>query len=607
MADVAENSGPEFRLEVLEGPEQGSEFPLDAGDIVVGRAEHCGVCLTSPDVAPTHFGLRVRNEQIIIAPGGRVNHTTLNGERLEAARLLRVGDVIGVGPYKLLVRVRLEGRERRLFPGDRVGRFRLLAELGVGAVGRVYEALDEQGQRVALKIMRLRHDWPSKQERHRRALFRREAKALRAVRHPNVVAAIAAGEHDGLPWIALEFLEGVTLREKLSAGRLPVREAERVMFQLCAAVAACHAAGVIHRDLKPANVMLVGDDETVKLADFGLAQPMGTPRLEDVLPKGISTAVRVGQQIGTPAYMPPEQTRGEEADFRSDVWSLGVMLYELLAGRRPFHGKGLRAVLTDVVEGCPESLPPELDAYLHSAVYKCLQKKPSWRFQSAVELVETVHEKKLSQLLPVGADGPPRPPITCCPHCRAPLENLLRCPQCDHNLYRYADGQVLVVPLRNGELATCCSTCATHVGKLDRECPTCERTFDLAPPAGITRTPQDLGATRAVVIDVYQQALAILEQCPNCGRPRQAEDPPRCRGCGLTLMGYVTGRLALDLAVGGWNIKCADCGCPLDEPDDTYCPRCGLNFANGCFPNGRVFVSQMPAGLRRRLDSRGSG
>lgn len=594
---------PEFRLEVLDGDQTGREIPLSEGDYVIGRADSCGIRLEHEGVAPTHCGLRVRSSQVIVAPGGRLNQTLVNGQAVAAATLLRVGDTVSVGPYRLILRVRLHGKEVRLFPGDRVGRFRLLSELGAGAVGRVYEAADEQGHRVAIKVMRLRRSWSAKQERHRRALFRREAQALRLVDHANVVAVHAAGEHEGLPWIALEFLEGVTLREALSAGRLGVRDIERIMFQLCAATAACHAAGVIHRDLKPANIMLVGDEQTVKLADFGLAQPLGSPKIEDEAPTGISSAVRVGQQIGTPAYMPPEQVRGDDADMRSDVWSLGVMVYELIAGRRPFQGKGLRAILTEVVHGCPETLPDDIEPYLHSIVYKCLQKKPSLRFQTAVELVEALHDKRLIQLLPVGSDGPPRVPIACCPACRRPLDNLIRCPGCDESLYRFADGQVLTIPLRDGTLGLACGTCGSAVRLRDGNCPVCERSFDHAPPPGVTRTAQDLGAGRAIVQDIYFQALAALDKCPYCSAARDGDERPRCRACGFTIMAYVTGRLVLDLAVGGWHIRCGHCHKPVDEPDDTYCQNCGLNFANGQFPDGRIFTSEMPRELKRRIAS----
>lgn len=598
MADTA----PIFSLEIMEGPRKGSAIPLPEGDIVVGRGSHCGIALPHDEVAPTHFGLRVRANQVIVAPGGTIAKIYVNGRRVERAKLLRVGDILNVGPYHMMLHAEAEADEALFFPGDLVGPYRISAELGSGAVGRVFEASD--GRRtVALKILRVRAEWSPKAVQHRKALFRREVAALAAIEHPNVVRSYGSGEHQGLPWLAMELLEGMTLRELLAGGRLPVAQTERIMFQLCAAVAAVHEAGVIHRDLKPANIMQVEPDQRIVLADFGLAQPRGAPKLEELDPPHFSTAVRVGRQIGTPAYMPPEQTQGKEADMRSDVWSLGAMLYELLAGRRPFVGRDIRGMLTSVCEACPEPLPADLEPYLKGVVYKCLQKNPDWRFPTAREMVETVHDKRLVQLLPTGVDGPHPTPLEACPRCGAPIEHPLQCGRCHLELFRYSDAQVLTVPV-GGQSLLACGRCASVLTLNSAECGLCGRKFTDLPPEGQTRSSILLTAGGPLVVDIFAKAIELLEVCPFCNVERGSGEL-RCRQCHLPFRAYVTSHVKLDLAVGGWAIACGHCGTAIPDPDSPYCPSCGLGLNNGQFPDGTRIEDKLPPDLSRKLDRPG--
>ncbi|NUP99340.1 MAG: protein kinase [Armatimonadetes bacterium] len=603
MAVSSDNTTePQFILEVSEGQHRGAEIPLRQGDLVVGRGTHCGIRLPDDSVAPTHCGLRVRADQVIVAPGGTVSETLINGEPLRKAQLLRVGDTIGVGCYRLLLRVRVEGPERRYYPGDQVGPWRLIAELGAGAVGRVFEAQDASGRTVALKTLRLRSDWSSREEEHRRALFRREGAALALIDHPHVVRSFGSSESDGIPWLAMELIQGMTLRELLIGGRPDVALIERIMFQLCGAVAACHDAGVIHRDLKPANVMLVGAERRVCLADFGLAQPKGAPKLDEVDPPHFSTAIRVGRQVGTPAYMPPEQTQGREADLRSDVWSLGVVLYELVSGRRPFPSYDLRTILNEVCHACPEPLPGDLQPYLSGIVYKCLQKKPDWRFATAREMVDALHEKRVVQVLPAGSDGPPQTPLTGCPHCGAPIEHPNQCGQCAKPIYRYTDGQVLTVG-KGRDLLLACGNCGSSVETDTARCPTCGMVFADLPPAGLAHSAKDLGGGGPLVVDVYDQAMDLLEHCPYCNSSR-GKGKIRCGKCGLPFRAYVTSRVLLSLSTGGWSLSCGHCGAGIDGPDEPYCPDCGLNLTNGQFPNGTRCDDRLPPALARRLQER---
>jgi len=591
-----------FSLEIIEGPQRGMTLPLREGDLVVGRSPRCSIVLPDVQVSPTHCGLRVAADQVLIAPGGTVSPTAVNDEPLTKARVLRVGDVIRVGTYRLVLRVSLPSKERRFYAGDEVGGYRLLSELGTGAVGRVHAAQAGDQRVVALKVLRLHSDWTLREEQHRRALFRREAEVLAAISHPNVVRLYAAGEHQGVPWLAMELLQGNTLRDKLAAGRLPVREIERLIFQLCAGVAACHAAGMIHRDLKPANVMLVGADERVVLADFGLAQPQGAPRMDELDPARDGAVIRVGRQIGTPAYMAPEQTLGAEADLRSDVWSLGAMLYELAAGRRPFPGQDVRAVLSAVVRAGPAPLPDDVAPHLRGAVYRCLQKKPDWRFANAVELVEAIHDKKVTQWLPAGADGPEPTDLEGCPVCRAPIQHPVRCLRCGAAIFRYTDGQVFTVRDEQGHIQLACGRCGVAVTHEAQRCPCCTREFTELPPEGLARSAPVLTAVRAVVVDIFDQALALLDRCPYCNAVREKREAGRCRECGFVVRAYVTSRLALELAMHGWDIRCGHCHAVVPNADEGYCPQCGLNFTNGQRPDGTRFDDVVPPQLRRRLE-----
>jgi tRNA A-37 threonylcarbamoyl transferase component Bud32 len=599
-------SGPQFLLEIVDGPQRGREIALREGDLVVGRSPRCTVVLSDAQVAPTHCGLRVRSDQVILAPGGSAVTTVVNGARIDRARLLRVGDTIEVGSYKLVLRVQSSGEEQRFYPGDQVGPFRLLSELGAGAVGRVFEATDDRGRTVALKMLRRRRGWSHREEEHRRALFRREAEVLQSIAHPNVVRVYGSGEHQEVPWLAMELLDGPTLREKMVGGRMAIRQIESIMFQLGAALAAVHAAGIVHRDLKPANVILVGPEERVCLADFGLAQPVSAEYIEDLDPGVEAGAIRVGRQIGTPAYMAPEQTFGADCDQRSDVWALGAVLYELAAGRRPFPGNDVRAVLNAVVHDCPQALPDDLAPSLRGAVYRALQKKPARRFESAVRLTEALHERRVVQWLPVGGDGPPAQPLEGCPLCRAPIVHPIRCEKCHKLIFRYTDGQVLTVPDGEGGLGLACGACGGAVQADSRQCQVCRIEFHDLPPEGLSKSAPLLAHSRAVVVDIYDQAQALLTACPLCAAPSDGQHGS-CQACGFSVKAYVRQRLKLELAVGGWSIVCGHCHTPIDGPETTHCPHCGLSFISGQYPDGTRHEDQVLPGLRKKLEEAGRG
>src|SRR5215210_4487978 len=273
--------------------------------------------------------------------------------------------------------------------GQQMGPYRLLREIGGGGMGTVYEAEDARlGRRVAIKLL------PPEYSRDRKAKerFLREARAAAAVDHPNLCTVHDVGESDGRLYIVLSFYEGETLRERGPRGPLPIAEAREIAIQVARGLARAHEAGIVHRDIKPANVILPRRGEA-KILDFGIARLQG----DEV------SLTRTGASWGTPAYMSPEQARGEPVDGRTDVWSLGVMLYEMVAGRRPFGGEGIEALVSSILTQEPEPLerirsdvPPELAG----VVERALAKKPAERYASAAELLDDLESGGMPAGLP---------------------------------------------------------------------------------------------------------------------------------------------------------------------------------------------------------------
>jgi tetratricopeptide (TPR) repeat protein len=277
----------------------------------------------------------------------------------------------------LLADAAVEDKGEPDLAGHQMGPYRLLREIGGGGMGTVYEAEDARlGRRVAIKLL------PPEYSRDRRAKerFLREARAAAAVDHPNLCTVHDVGESDGRLYLVLSFYEGETLRERIRRGPLPLAEARDVAIQVARGLARAHEAGIVHRDIKPANVMLTRRGEA-KILDFGIARLQGDP----------ASLTRTGASWGTPAYMSPEQARGETVDGRTDVWSLGVMLYEMLAGRRPFGGDSLEAVVSAILTREPEPLEggrPDVLPELARVVERALAKDPARRYGSASELLE---------------------------------------------------------------------------------------------------------------------------------------------------------------------------------------------------------------------------
>jgi Tol biopolymer transport system component len=272
-----------------------------------------------------------------------------------------------------------------LSAGDRLGPYEIAGFIGAGGMGEVYRARDPRLNRdVAIKV--LHASVAADPERLRR--FTAEARAIAALNHPNVLTIYEVGVEGEHPFIATELLEGATLRATLEDGALPVSKAIDYARQTASGLAAAHAKGVAHRDIKPENLFVTGDGR-IKILDFGLAKTHVTPERGADEPTHLQSGTSPGMVMGTAGYMSPEQVRARPTDHRTDIFSLGVVLYEMLAGRRPFGGDSavetMNAILTadpPDIEISGHSLPPALAGI----VRHCLEKNPDERFQSARDL-----------------------------------------------------------------------------------------------------------------------------------------------------------------------------------------------------------------------------
>ena len=271
--------------------------------------------------------------------------------------------------------------------GSRLGPYEVLAPLGAGGMGEVYRARDPRLSRdVAIKV--LPPSFSKDPDRLRR--FEQEARAAGVLIHPNITAVFDVGSQDGAPYVVSELLEGEVLQAALAGGRLSTRRAVDYAIQLAHGLAAAHEKGIVHRDLKPANVFITKDGR-VKILDFGLAK-LTQPKVGG--PDGISLpsttqGTEPGAVLGTLGYMAPEQLRGRPADSRSDIFSFGAILYEMLSGKRAFRGDSAADTMSAVLRDDPPDLSltdQSISPGLERIVRHCLEKDPEQRFQSAQDL-----------------------------------------------------------------------------------------------------------------------------------------------------------------------------------------------------------------------------
>ncbi len=274
-------------------------------------------------------------------------------------------------------------------PGTKLGPFEIQSPLGAGGMGEVYRARDTRlGRDVAIKV--LPESFARDADRLRR--FEQEARAIAALNHPNILAVHDIGDQDGIRYIVTELLEGRTLREQLNEGALPVRKALDTARQIADGLAAAHGRGIVHRDLKPENVFCTKDGR-VKILDFGLAkQALAQGMHADATMNGATipdALTEPGMVMGTAGYMSPEQVRGLPTDHRSDIFSLGAILYEMLSGRRAFRRDTAAETMTAILKEEPPELSgtsPAISPGLDRIVRRCLEKEPAQRFQSASDL-----------------------------------------------------------------------------------------------------------------------------------------------------------------------------------------------------------------------------
>jgi len=286
----------------------------------------------------------------------------------------------------------------------RYGRYEIIKELGKGGMGVVYQAHDPQLDRpVALKVLRedrvVSEDFVSR--------FFKEAKFIGRLSHPNIVTVYDVGRDHGTIYIAMEYLQGQPFNEVIRSGRLSVEKIIDIALQVANALGYAHEKGIVHRDIKPSNIILT-DEGNVKLTDFGIA------RAED---SNAAQQTQAGVILGTPFYMSPEQVMGKRVDGRSDLFSLGVILYELIVGRKPFEGDHFTAIfraITDDIPVAPLKIDASIPQSLSDLIMKALSKNPNERFQTSKEMgdaLKTCLQVKESLLLPEKPISPKKKPV----------------------------------------------------------------------------------------------------------------------------------------------------------------------------------------------------
>jgi len=266
--------------------------------------------------------------------------------------------------------------------GKTLGRYRVLEKIGRGGMGEVFLAEDTSlHRRVALKF--LPPEMQEDAEAHRR--FIREARSAAALDHPYICHINEVAEAEGRDFIVMEYVDGLALRTKVGQGPLPIGETLQIGIEVAEALETAHGKGIVHRDIKPENIMLTPTGHA-KVMDFGLAKQVGRSEEVEIGGPTMTLLTSEGTTVGTLAYMSPEQLRGQGADTRSDIWALGVTLYEMAAGVRPFQGQSGFEVSSAILNRPPLMLPPEVPAELGAVIGRCLEKDSAKRYQKAQEL-----------------------------------------------------------------------------------------------------------------------------------------------------------------------------------------------------------------------------
>src|SRR5262245_8422258 len=304
--------------------------------------------------------------------------------------------------------------------GSQLGSYEITALLGKGGMGEVYRARDTKLKRdVAIKI--LPDEFSRDNERTGR--FQREAEVLASLNHPNIAAIYDVHQANDTRFLVLELVEGETLADRIQRGRIPHEEALEIGKHICEALEAAHEKGIVHRDLKPANVKITSDGR-VKVLDFGLAKAMSGSKQSTSMPATLSNsptltigATQAGMILGTAAYMSPEQAGGKEADHRSDIWSFGAVLYEMLTAQQAFPGESFSDTLASVLKVEPNwnALPDSTPERIRNLIQRCLTKNRKQRLQAVGEARIAIEQQianpksAASVAEPVGAWRSPLP------------------------------------------------------------------------------------------------------------------------------------------------------------------------------------------------------
>ena len=292
-----------------------------------------------------------------------------------------------------------------LTPGTRLGAYEIVAAIGAGGMGEVYRATDPRLHReVAIKV--LPAAVAADADRLRR--FQQEALATASMNHPNILAVYDVGTDASFPFVVSELLVGATLRQTMDSGAVSVRQALSYALQMAHGLAAAHAQGIAHRDVKPDNVFVTKEGR-VKLLDFGLAKVTARDARTDAEETTTAAAeTEPGLIVGTPAYMSPEQIRGEAADHRSDIFAFALVLYEMLSGRRAFTGASTVEVMSAILKDDPQpvtSIQRGVPSGLERLIERCLQKSPDERYQSAKDLAYQLEAMALDSAAGASASG----------------------------------------------------------------------------------------------------------------------------------------------------------------------------------------------------------
>jgi serine/threonine protein kinase len=380
---------PTTRLSAIDGPREGQEFMLRGEQVTIGRAPQSDIRLDDDLVSWEHAVLTFSDGEYVLYDRDSTNGTWVNGRRIAQATISPGQDQIRIGPSIFVLQV--AGQPQQIpsplpepvparVPVEKVydfGEYERIATLGGGGAALVYKAVSKRdGETVAVKVF-------NRSDPYLRDKFQKEGREIaQMLRHPHIVRVYGGGNSNGVLYLVMEFMDGGTLRERLYPGRpLSYEQIVSITGQICDALQYAHRAGVYHRDIKPEN-MFFSSDGTVKLGDFGIA------RLAQSVTRTVS-----GVLLGTPAYMSYEQAKGHDIDGRSDLYALGVVLYEMVTGRCPFKADNPLALVEKHIRESPippSRINPAVSPQVEGVIMRALEKDRNRRFSNAEEMARAI-------------------------------------------------------------------------------------------------------------------------------------------------------------------------------------------------------------------------